>query len=97
MFSFFGCVGSSSLLRLSLVAAHGYLMAVAAFVAEHGLWGLRASVVSGPQALERRLRGCGAPVQLLQGLWDLPRPGVESMSTVLTGGFFIMEPPRKSS
>lgn len=47
MFSFFGCVGSSSLLRLSLVAAHRYLMAVAAFVAEHGLWGLRASVVSG--------------------------------------------------
>ena len=46
MFSFFGCVGSSSLLRLSLVAAHGYLMAVAAFVAEHGLWGLRASVVA---------------------------------------------------
>ena len=46
----------------TLVAAHGYLMAVAAFVAEHGLWGIRASVVSGPQALERRLRGCGAPV-----------------------------------
>lgn len=67
MFLFSGCVGFSLLLRLSLdaasrgcslVAAHGFLTALASLVAEHGLWGLRASAVSGSWALERRLSSC---------------------------------------
>ena len=98
MFLFFGCVGFSLLLRLSLVAvSRGYCMAVASLVAEHGPGGLRASGASGPWALECRLSSCGALVYLLQGLWDLPRPGMESVSPVLTGGFFTTEPPRTPS
>ena len=72
------------------------LTAVASLVAERGLWGLRASAGSGSWALERRLSRCDTLVLLLQGLWDLPRPGMESVSPVLTGGFFT-EPPREPS
>ena len=32
--------------------------------------------------------GLGPP-----GIWDLPRPGMESMSPALAGGFFTTEPP----
>ena len=32
---------------------------------------------------------------VLHGLWDLPRPEIESMSPTLTGEFFITEPPGK--
>ena len=45
--------------------------------------GARASVVvahrlssCGLRALERRLSSCGTRVQLLHGMWDLPRPGL---------------------
>ena len=31
------------------------------------------------------------------GTWDLPRPGVEPVSTALAGGFFTIEPSRKPS
>ena len=39
-------------------------------------------------ALEHRLRSCG-------GFWNLPRPGMESVSPALAGGFFATEPPGK--
>ena len=32
---------------------------------------------------------CGTQAQLLHGMWDLPRPGVESMSPAMPGGFFL--------
>ena len=32
----------------------------------------------------------------LHGLWDLPGPGLESMSPTLAGGFLTTEPPGKS-
>ena len=37
----------------------------------------------------------GALTQLLLGMWDLPKSGVEPMSPVLAGGFFTTEPPGK--
>ena len=37
----------------------------------------------GSQALERRLSTCGAWAWLLLGTWDLPRPGMQSMSRAL--------------
>ena len=51
----------------------------------------------GLRALERRLSSCGARVQLLPGMWDLPRPGLEPMSPALAGGFLTTAPPGKSS
>ena len=39
----------------------------------------------GSRALERRLSSCGAWAQLLCGMWDLPRPGLEPVSPALAG------------
>ena len=65
--------------------------------------GMQASVVVarglssyGSQALEHRLSSCGAWVQLLCGMWDLPRPGIEPVSPALAGGFLTTVPPGKS-
>ena len=33
--------------------------------------------------------GRGTEAQLLHGTWDLPRPGIESLSPALAGGFFL--------
>ena len=49
----------------------------------------------GAQALERRLSSCGAWAQLLRGMWDLPRPGLEPVSPALAGRFSTTAPPRK--
>ena len=39
---------------------------------------------------------CGAWAQLLCGMWDLPGPGLESMSPALAHRFLTTVPPRKS-
>ena len=64
--------------------------------------GVQASVVvahglssCGSQALERRLSSCGAQAQLLCDMWDLPGPGLEPVSSALTGGFLTTVPPGK--
>ena len=69
-----------------------------------GAWalGARASVVvacglssCGSGALERRLSSCGTRAQLLRGMWDLPRPGLEPVSPALAGRFLTTAPPGK--
>ena len=50
----------------------------------------------GSRALERRLSSCGAQAQLLHGMWDLPRPGMEPVSPALAGGFLTTAPLGKS-
>ena len=40
---------------------------------------------------------CGTWGQLLRGMWDLPRPGIEPMSPALAGGFQSTVPPGKLS
>ena len=37
-------------------------------------------------ALERRLGSCGALAELLCGMWDLPRPGIQPVCPKLAGG-----------
>ena len=44
---------------------------------------------------ERRLSSCGARAQLLRGMWDLPRPGLEPVSPALAGRFSTAAPPGK--
>ena len=48
------------------------------------------------QALELRLSNSGARAWLLQGMWNLPRPGLKPMSPVLVSGFLTTRPPGKS-
>ena len=42
------------------------------------------------------LNVCGTRAQLLCGMWDLSRPGIEPMSPTLAGRFFTTEPPGKT-
>ena len=83
---------------LSLVAASGGFSCCGARAL--GAW---ASVVVArglsscdSQALERRLSSCGTRAQLLRGMWDPPRPGIEPASPALAGGFLTTVPPVKS-
>ena len=39
---------------------------------------------------------CGARAQLLLGMWNLLRPGIEPVSPALAGGFLTTGPPGKS-
>ena len=43
----------------------------------------------------RRLSNCGSRAQLLRGMWDPPRPGLEPVSPALAGRFSTTEPPGK--
>ena len=64
------------------IAVRGPLTVVASLVAEHR-----------PQT--RRLSSCGSRAQLLRGMWDLPRPGLEPVSPALAGGFLTTVPAGK--
>ena len=64
------------------IAVHGPLTIVAPLVAEHRLQ-------------TRRLSNCGSWAQLLHGMWDLPRPGLEPVSPALAGRFSTTAPPGK--
>ena len=65
-----------------LIAVRGPLTIAASPVAEHRLQ-------------TRRLSSCGSRAQLLRGMWDLPRPGLEPVSPALEGGFSTTVPPGK--
>ena len=65
-----------------LIAVHGPLIIAASLVAEHRLQ-------------THRLSSCGSRAQLLRGMWDLPRPGVEPVSPALAGRFSTTAPPGK--
>ena len=43
----------------------------------------------------RRLSNCGSRAQLLRGMWDPPRPGLEPMSPALAGRLSTTAPPGK--
>ena len=65
-----------------LIAVRGPLTIVVSLVAEHRLQ-------------TRRLSSCGSRAQLLCGVWDLPRPGLEPVSPALAGRFSTTAPPGK--
>ena len=75
----------------ALGAQASVFVACSSVVEAHGLSGC------GSQALEHRLSSWGTRAQLLSGMWDLPRPGLEPMSPALAGRFPITAPPGKSS
>ena len=43
----------------------------------------------------RRLINCGSRAQLLRGMWDLPRPGLEPVTPALAGRLSTTAPPGK--
>ena len=66
------------------IAVRGPLTVVASLVAEHRLQ-------------TRRLSSCGSRAQLLRGMRDPPRPGLEPVSAALAGRFSTTAPPGKLS
>ena len=64
------------------IAVRGPLTIAASFVAEHRLQ-------------KRRLSNRGSRAQLLRGMWDPPRPGLEPVSPALAGRFSTTAPPGK--
>ena len=56
---------------------------------------IAASLVAEHRLQTRRLSSCGSRAQLLRGMWDLPRPGLEPVSPALPGRFSTTAPPGK--
>ena len=67
------------------------------FIAVHGPLTVAASLVAEHRLQTRRLSNCGSRAQLLRGMWDLPRPGLEPVSPPLAGRFSTTAPPGKPS
>ena len=57
------------------------------FIAVRGPLTIAASLVVEHRLQTRRLSNCSSRAQLLCGMWDLPRPGLEPMSPALAGRF----------
>ena len=56
---------------------------------------IAASPVAEHRLQTGRLSSCGSRAQLLRGMWDLPRPGLEPVSPALAGRFLTTAPPGK--
>ena len=56
---------------------------------------IAASLVVEHRLQTRRLSNCGSRAQLLRGMWDLPRPGLEPVSPALAGRSSTTAPPGK--
>ena len=65
------------------------------FIAVRGPLTIAASLVVEHRLQTRRLSNCGSRAQLLHGMWDLPRPGLEPVSPALAGRFSTTAPPGK--
>ena len=65
------------------------------FIAVRGPLTVAASLIAGHRLQTRRLSNCGSRAQLLHGMWDLPRPGLEPVSPALAGRFSTTAPPGK--
>lgn len=63
------------------------------FVAAHRLPTAVAFSRCQAQSIKHRLSTCGAGTQLLQGMWDLPGPGIEPLSPALAIRFLTTRPP----
>ena len=65
------------------------------FIAVCGPLIIAASPVAEHRLQTCRLSNCGSRAQLLRGMWDLPRPGLEPVSPALAGSFSTTTPPGK--
>ena len=99
VFFFFVCFGSSLLLvgflQLRGVGVHSSLQSSGLSLRWPLLMRSAGFSSCGSRALERRLSSCGSRAQLLCGMWDLPRLGLEPTSPALAGGLPTTAPPGK--
>ena len=58
---------------------------------------IAASLLAEHRLQTLRLSNCGSRAQLLCGMWDLPRAGLEPVSPALAGRFSTTAPPGKPS
>ena len=65
------------------------------FIAVRGSLTIAASPIAEHRLQTRRLSSCGSRAQLLCGMWDPPRPGLEPVSPALAGRFSTTAPPGK--
>ena len=65
------------------------------FIVVRGPLTIAASLVAEHRLQTRRLSSCGTRAQLLRGMWDPPRPGLEPVSPALAGRFSTTAPPGK--
>ena len=65
------------------------------FIAVRGPLTIAASLPAEHRLQTRKLSNCGSRAQLLRGMWDLPRPGLEPVSPALAGRFSTTAPPGK--
>ena len=65
------------------------------FIAVRGPLTVAASLVAEHKLQTRRLSSCNSRAQLLRGMWDLPRPGLQPVSPALAGRFSTTVPPGK--
>ena len=65
------------------------------FIAARGPLTIAASLVAEHRLQMRRLSSCGSRAQLLRGMWDLPRPGLEPVFPALAGRLSTTAPPGK--
>ena len=65
------------------------------FIAVRGPPTIAASLVAEHRLQTRRLSNCGSRAQLLRGMWDHPRPGLEPVSPALAGRLPTTAPPGK--
>ena len=65
------------------------------FITVRGPLSIAASLVAEHRLQTSRLSSCGSRAQLLHGMWDLPRPGLEPVSPALAGRFSATAPPGK--
>ena len=67
------------------------------FIAVRGPLTIAAPPIAEHRLQTRRLSNCGSRAQLLRGMWDLPRPGLEPVSPALAGRLSTTVPPGKPS
>ena len=65
------------------------------FIAVRGPLTLATSPVAAHRLQTRRLSNYGSRAQLLCGMWDLPRPGLEPVSPASAGRLSTTAPPGK--
>ena len=65
------------------------------FIAVRGPLTIAASPVAEHRLQTHRLSSCSSRAQLLRGIWDPPRPGLEPVSPALAGRLSTTAPPGK--
>ena len=67
------------------------------FIAVRGPLAIAASLAAGHRLQTRRLSNCGSRAELLRGMWDPPRPGLEPVSPAPAGRLSTTAPPGTSA